>query len=154
MNTERPDLQDRLEQLASARLRQLPSLRAPAELEARVLAAIALQAKPWFARSFRHWPVWAKAGFVLLAAAIAYFLSGESVAVFNSAHSQLAARSGATVSEVGSWLNVLRALGSSALAILQAIPGRWALAGLAMVFTCYATLGAGGVCAYRTVSKV
>jgi hypothetical protein len=154
MNTERPEMQDRLERLASAQLRQLPSLRAPAALEARVLAAIALQASPWYARSFRHWPLWARAGFVLLAAAVAYFLSGESVSVFNSAHSELATHGGGAVTEVSSWLNVMRALGRSVVSILQAIPTNWVLLGVAMVFTCYATLVAGGVFAYRTISKV
>jgi len=154
MNTEvNQELQQRLERLAGAQLGALPPLRAPASLESRVMAAIALRALPWYRRGFGHWPFWAKAAFVLLAALIAYLLSGQSVAVYNGAHAQLTAPGGA-VAEVGGWLNVLRALGASVVAIARAVPASWLVLGTGMIFTCYATLVAGGVFAYRTISKV
>jgi hypothetical protein len=154
MNTERDNAQDRLERLAATQLARLPELRAPASLEARVMAAIAAQSAPWYSRGFRHWPWWAKALFVLLAALLAYWLSGESVVVFNQAQSQLVAHGGATAADVGSWLNVLRALGQSMSTVAHVVPGSWALLATGIVFVCYATLVAGGVFAYRTISKV
>ena len=154
MNTEYDNAQDRLERLASTRLARLPPLRAPASLEARVLAAIAAQSAPAYARGFRHWPWWAKALFVLLAALVAYWLSGQSVVVFNGAQSQLAAHGGTALADVGSWLNVLRALGRSISTVAHVVPGSWVLLATGIIFTCYATLAAGGVIAYRTISKV
>jgi hypothetical protein len=153
MNTDSTDLQQRLEKLAGAQLASLPLLRAPASLEARVMAAIAAQSAPRFERGFGQWPWWAKGLFVILAALVAYWLSGQSVVVFNDAHAQLTA-SGGTAAQVGSWLNVVRALGRVCLSIAHTVPANWLLLGIGLIFTCYATLVAGGVFAYRTISKV
>jgi hypothetical protein len=154
MNTEHTALQDRLERLAGAQLSRLPSLRAPATLETRVLTAIAAQSAPWHARGFRHWPLWAQTLFVLVAALVAYWISGQSVSVFNGAQATLATHGSETVADVGGWLNVLRALGRTYTAMFRIVPGSWLLLGVGAIFTCYATLLAGGVFAYRTISKV
>jgi hypothetical protein len=154
MNTNHTSLPDRLERLTGAQLARQRDLRAPASLEARVMAAIAAQTAPWYARSFRHWPWWARALFVLAAALVAYWLSGKSVVVFNAAQSQLATHSGTALADVSSWLDVLGTLRRSFDAIVQLVPTGWALLVTATIFTCYATLAAGGMFAYRTIFKV
>jgi hypothetical protein len=62
---------DRLERLLNETLRDQPSLRAPSSLEARVFAQIEAQlARPWWRKSFAHWPSTARLGFVLACAAL------------------------------------------------------------------------------------
>jgi hypothetical protein len=60
-----------LEEFIHRELRQLPPLRAPADLIARVRAAIASQgALPWWAQSWFAWPGYARLGSALAAAAL------------------------------------------------------------------------------------
>jgi hypothetical protein len=82
MPTETEKRAAQLEQLVRRQLAGQPPLRAPSGLEARVLAAIAAQSRPWYSRGFQHWPLAFKALFLLLAAAAAFWLNGQSVSVF------------------------------------------------------------------------
>src|SRR5262249_24705956 len=59
--TERELQEARLERLIHGGLREQPPLRAPASLEARVLAAIESEARPWWRAGFAQWPLGAKA---------------------------------------------------------------------------------------------
>ena len=53
-------------------LRNLPDRKAPAGLEARVLAEISRRAAlPWWRKSFAHWPVAVRLGFLILSARVA-----------------------------------------------------------------------------------
>jgi hypothetical protein len=66
-----------LEQLIHQELKKLPPVKAPTTLAARVLAAVrARKALPWWQQSFWHWPVLAKAAFLLFAALIVLSLTG------------------------------------------------------------------------------
>src|SRR6188768_2065565 len=69
---------DRLEEVVHRTLRDLPFRRAPRSLESRVCAEIERRvALPWWRRSFVHWPLAARAAFlVLCAAAINFVLTG------------------------------------------------------------------------------
>ena len=63
-----PKEDPKLTALIATELRELPDVRAPASLQARVFAELARrQSLPWWRQSFRHWPMAAQAVFALLA---------------------------------------------------------------------------------------
>jgi hypothetical protein len=139
------DPRDPLEQLIDRVARAQPSRRAPASLEARVVAQICAQ--PWWRRGFSHWPMPARAaflvaslGFIKLALAgfmsVADFVHSSDVAGVTSLHRTSEAFS-TTVS-----------LGET---VLHAIPATWLYAGAAVGFTLYAVLFGLGTFAYRTL---
>jgi hypothetical protein len=62
---------DPLEQLVDRALRDQPTPSAPRSLSLRVLAEIERRAAlPWWQRSYTHWPLPVRAGFVALSAAV------------------------------------------------------------------------------------
>ena len=64
-----PDHDAKLERILHRALRDLPSRHAPRSLEQRVLAEIERRAAlPWWRKSFAHWPLAARAGFILASA--------------------------------------------------------------------------------------
>src|SRR5207247_1447534 len=59
--------EQRLERTVHQTLRELPLRRAPLSLESRVLAEIQRRVLlPWWRKSFTHWPVAARAAFVVI----------------------------------------------------------------------------------------
>src|SRR5476649_1202935 len=69
--TPSPDSHEKLEQLIHRTLREQPARRAPRSLEQRVLAELERRAAlPWWRRSFAHWPLPARAGFLVICAAL------------------------------------------------------------------------------------
>lgn len=67
-----PSDDQKLEQLISRVVRDLPARRAPVTLESRVLQAIAArEAQPWWRKSFVHWPFLVRALFLVLSATLA-----------------------------------------------------------------------------------
>jgi len=87
-------------------LRQLPDRRAPAGLEARVLAEIARRAAlPWWRTSFTHWPAAARVSFYgLSAAAAAAVVAG----IFVLGQSPEAHAVSGTVSHSFTWFALIR----------------------------------------------
>lgn len=143
-----------LEQLVRKQLAAQPPLRAPAALEARVLAAIAAQSRPWYSRGFRHWPLAWKALFLLLAALAATWVSGQSVSVLDGAGAALARQGGAVaLSDAGGWWSALQALVGAGAAATAAVPAGWLEAAAALIFVSCATLVGGAVFAYQTIAK-
>ncbi|MDP3073323.1 MAG: hypothetical protein Q8N18_23735 [Opitutaceae bacterium] len=68
-----PDSHEKLEQAIDRTLRILPPRRAPFALEQRVRAEIARRAaRPWWRRSFAHWPGPVQVGFVAVSALAVY----------------------------------------------------------------------------------
>ncbi len=66
---------EELEKIVHAALRALPDRRAPATLEARVLAAIERRAAlPWWHQSWSYWPQWVRAGFLVFGGGLAGLL--------------------------------------------------------------------------------
>jgi hypothetical protein len=96
----------KLEKLIDRACREQPALRAPATLSARVLAEIERRAAlPWWRRSFNHWPVPVRAGFVAACGAVVWTsLSAPVAPVFATVNEPLswAYQTGATVSLVNS----------------------------------------------------
>src|SRR5882762_5022561 len=139
---------DKLEQLIGGLARSQPARRAPDSLQAHVLAQIAFQVQlPWWRKGFAHWPLVARAlflvasyGFVRLAitgaVSVVDFVKSSNVAGVETLH-----RTGEAVSETVS-------LGSL---VLHAIPPMWLYGGAAFGFVLYAVLFGLGTFAYRTL---
>jgi len=136
---------ERLEQFVASLARSQPPRRAPASLEARVFAQISAQ--PWWRKGFVHWPVWARAaflvasvGFVRLALAgvmsLTDLVRSADVAGVDTLH-----RTGQAVSTTVSLGELL----------FHAIPPVWLYAGAAVGFILYAALFGLGTFAYRTL---
>jgi hypothetical protein len=71
-----------LEQLLDRTLRELPLRRAPLTLESRVFGELERRAAlPWWRRSFAHWPLLARAAFLVICGALIRlaFLGGATV---------------------------------------------------------------------------
>ena len=151
--TPSPDQNDRLERLIHRTLRDMPPRRAPGTIEQRVLAEIArLAALPWWRKSFVHWPVPARAGFiVLLAGVIKLVLIGAVwiMAGFDAAQFREAFATQFTWIEAA--FAVMRAVGDFFEIIGRNIPPLWVYAGLAFIAAMYSALFGLGAAAYRTL---
>lgn len=136
-------------------LRQLPDRRAPAGLEARVLAEIARRAAlPWWRTSFTHWPAAARVSFYGISAIAAALLVD---AIFVLGHSPEAHAVTGTVSHSFTWLALVRDVAvmgrDRVLSIVSYIPAVWLYtigAGLAVSYAALAGLGAA---TYRAFSN-
>ena len=140
------DLHDKLERLVDEAVRQQPLRKAPAALEARVFAEIRRRAQqPWWAKSFAHWPMAARVGFVVACAAVAKFaIEATMWALTNvsTATNAVAATPQVTTLEV-----VTRAIG----ALVSNIPVQWIQLGLLLIVGVYATVFGLGAAAYRAL---
>jgi hypothetical protein len=145
---------DRLEARIHGVLRQLPPRKAPAGLEARVLAEISRRAAlPWWRKSFAHWPAAVRAGFFVVSAlAAALAVAGLYVLSQTSGAHQVAG----AVSAVNAWIVIARDVvavgGNKVRSFLSAIPSVWLYGGAAAIALCYASVAALGATAYRALS--
>jgi hypothetical protein len=143
------DRHEKLEQLVGSLARAQPARRAPVSLQARVFAQIASQQVqlPWWRKGFAHWPLIARAvfliasyGFIRLAIAgvvsVVDFVQSSNVAGVETLH-----RTGEAVSATVS-------LGSL---VLHTIPPMWLYGGAAFGFALYAVLFGLSTFAYRTL---
>ena len=112
--TPTPNNPENLERLIHQALRDLPPRRAPHSLEQRVLAELQRRlALPWWRKSFAHWPVLARAGFIMLSAGLvklALMLGMWVMAGFEGAQYKEA------IAQKFSWME-------SGLAVVHAITG-------------------------------
>jgi hypothetical protein len=147
------DQHDRLERTIHRTLSDLPPRRAPRSLENRVLAEIArLSALPWWRKSFAHWPMPARGGFLVLSTAIASLVllltvwGGEGL-------DALSLRS--IFAQQFAWmengLTVFRALKGFGEIIARNVPPIWFYGGLALIASAYATFFGLGAAAYKTL---
>jgi hypothetical protein len=149
MNQNEP--RDEVQRLLERAMKDLPLRRAPATLEARVLGELARRAAlPWWRRSFGHWPLPARAIFVVLCAGLIRlaFLEGSvAVAGVHSLH-----QSGVLPL---SWLRdvgVLAATAGNLVALLaRTAPPFWVYEGIAVCAVLYAVLFGLGAVVYRTL---
>jgi hypothetical protein len=149
MNQNEP--QNELERSMSRAIADLPLRHAPATLEARVLGELARRAAlPWWRRSFGHWPVAARAAFVVICAGLirlALLEGAVAVAGVQSLH-----KSGVLplswVRDVG----VLAAAAGNLMALLaRTAPPPWVYAGIAVCAVLYAVLFGLSAAVYRTL---
>lgn len=149
----RPDSQEELERTIHRTLRELPTRRAPATLEQRVLAELQRRAAlPWWRKSFAHWPLGARAGFIVVCAGMVKFAmmltvwvtSGFDAPAFRTAFAQPYA-----------WMEnivaVVNAITSFVEIMLRNIPALWLYGGLAFIAAMYATLFGLGAAAYKVL---
>jgi len=153
MNPEDPD---KLERSIHRVLRNLPDRKAPAGLEARVLAEIGRRSSlPWWRKSFAHWPSAVRAGFFvgsgLAAAALVagLFVLSQSTGAHEVASGISSARAWIVISR-----DLFAAAGAKARSFLAAIPTLWLYGGAAMIALCYAAVAAAGAATYRALSPV
>ena len=148
-----PPDEQKLERLIHATLRELPPQRAPDSLAARVLAELARRAAlPWWRQSFVHWPLPARAVFVVASAAFAkvgimaavWAMAGFDGTAFREAFSTQFAWVRAAAS-------VGNAFGDFCTVMLHSIPPLWLYGAAAVVGALYFTLFGLGTFAYRTL---
>jgi hypothetical protein len=137
------------EQLFDPALRELPLRRAPATLESRVIGELERRAAlPWWRRSFAHWPLPARAAFLVICGALISlaFIGGDTAV----ARLHLLHDSGALSLSWAHQAGVL--VGSAAnLAALFArtVPPAWLYAGIGVCAVLYAVLFGLGAAVYH-----
>jgi hypothetical protein len=142
---------EKLERLMNETLRGLPSRAAPSTLESRVFGELLRRAAlPWWRRSFAHWPLPARAGFVLVCFALiaSTVLGGASAMLGAGSFTPIAA-------QVLLWMKPFLALMSSAgglaALLVRIIPPLWIYGALAVGALLYVTLFGLGAAAYRAL---
>jgi hypothetical protein len=142
---------NQLERLVDDVLRKQPLRRAPASLEARVLARIGQhEAAPWWRESFSHWPAAARLALLITLIVVAKLTLDVVVWMFSAPtpvnqtveNSVTWARS--TASTMETMLGVCRSF-------LDLIPSHWIIVALAFAAGMYIMLFALGATAYRTL---
>jgi hypothetical protein len=139
---------EELEKFINRTLRSLPDRRAPRSLESRVLAAIAAQQHlPWWRQSFVHWPLAARAAFLIFTAVLAAAFVALSLRFAGGA------QPAAMLAEPLEQLSLIRAvaggIGDFFATVLRSIPSVWLYGAIAFVGVMYATLFGLGAAAYR-----
>jgi hypothetical protein len=144
---------EQIEKMVHAALRSLPDRRAPAALEARVLAAIETRAAiPWWHRSWSHWPQGVRAAFLVFCGALAGLLMFAGLYVqagFDSAQFHHAIAPALALAD--GVLDIGRALTGFAALLVRQIPTWWLYGAIAFVAGLYAMLFGLGAAAYRTL---
>jgi hypothetical protein len=145
------DSRDELERLMNRAITNLPLRPAPSTLEARVLGELARRAAlPWWRRSFGHWPLPARALFVVICAGLirlAFLEGAVAVAGVHSLH-----ESGVLPL---SWLRdvgvLAAAAGNVAALLARTAPPAWVYEGIAVCAVLYAVLFGLSAAVYRTL---
>jgi hypothetical protein len=150
-----PDPNDKLEAAVSRVLRRQTDRRAPAGLEARVLAEIARRAAlPWWRTSFAHWPAAARYLFLALAVLAAALLGVGLFLLSRSAGAQTV--QGGIDSSLA-WLalgrEVALAARDRAATLLASMPSLWLYGLCGAVGLSYVALGAVGAATYRAFTS-
>jgi len=142
---------DELERLMEGALKDLPLRRAPSTLEARVLGELARRAAlPWWRRSFGHWPLLARAVFVVICAGLirlAFLEGAVAGAGVRSLH-----ESGVLPLSWMRDVGVLAAAAGNLMALLaRTAPPFWVYEGIAVCAVLYAVLFGLSAAVYRTL---
>ena len=151
--TPTPENDEKLERLIHRTLRELPPRQAPRSLEQRIMAELERRsALPWWRKSFAHWPLGVRAGFVLLCAASikgalmlgVWIMSGFDATKFKETLAQ-------HFGWMESGLAVIHAITGFCDIMLRNIPPLWLYGGLAFFATMYLALFGLGAAAYRAL---
>ena len=147
------DDQEKLERWIHRTVRDLPPRRAPRSLEERVLREIARRAAlPWWRQSFVHWPLAARAVFLVCSLVLVKIVLWASVWVmagFDGTQFQAAVAQPFTWMENG--LAIVNAVSGFFEIMLRNIPPLWFYGGLAFLAAMYAALFGLGAAAYKAV---
>ncbi|MDO8545676.1 MAG: hypothetical protein Q7S40_34975 [Opitutaceae bacterium] len=148
-----PENNERLERAIQQTLRQLPPRSAPRSLESRVLAEIERRAAlPWWRKSFAHWPIAARAGFIVLSTGIVKLALMATVWVMAGFDPQQYRNAFAPqFAWMDRGLAVVGAITSSFEIILRNIPPLWLYGSIIFVGAMYVALFGLGAAAYRAL---
>jgi hypothetical protein len=135
---------EKLERLVDHALREQPLRRAPRVLESRVLAEIERHAAlPWWRKSFGHWPLAVRVGFLVASYG---FVKLALAGVMWVAE---------VVRPVVTWMHagasIISATGEIGASVIRAIPPYWLYGGMAFGVAMYVALFGLGAAAYRTL---
>jgi len=144
---------EQLEKMVHAALRSLPDRRAPASLEARVLAAVEARAAiPWWHKSWSYWPQWVRVLFLVFCGGLVGLL------VFTGIYVQAGfdtAQAGGTLAPALEFANRVLGIGRSladfVALVMRHIPSLWLYGAIAFIAGLYAMLFGLGAAAYRTL---
>ena len=148
-----PDHNEHLERLVHRTLRELPSRRAPRTLEQRVLAEVARRAAlPWWRKSFAHWPIGARAGFLILCIGVvklalmfgAWMMAGFDSTRFKESFAQ-------AYSWLESGLAIAHAITGFFEIMFRNIPPLWLYGGLGFFALMYLAFFGLGAAAYKAL---
>jgi hypothetical protein len=131
--------------------RSQPLRRAPASLEQRVLAQLALQQAnvPWWRKGFAHWPLAARAAFLIASYGFVRLTFTGVMSLISFVSSREA--TGETMTLVHSGTELMSAAASTGSALMHAIPANWLYGAIVVGFALYAVLFGIGTVAYRTL---
>lgn len=148
-----PDNEQKLERLIHRTLRELPPRPAPHSLEDRVLAEIERRAAlPWWRRSFRHWPLAARAAFLVASAGVVKLaLLGAGWVRTGVDQTQVREAFATPVTWAEHFGALAHAVTDFFEIIVRNIPPVWLYGGLAFVGAMYFALFGIGAAAYRTL---
>jgi hypothetical protein len=149
MSANTPD--ETLERLVDRALHDLPLRPAPATLASRVFAELERRAAlPWWRRSFAHWPLAARAGFLVICVALCALAFAGAAAAMDGLRALN--DSGALSLSWARAAGVLIASAWNLVGLLtHAVPPVWLYAGLAVCAALYAVLFGLGAAVYRTL---
>jgi hypothetical protein len=132
-----------LERLLDRTLHELPLRRAPLTLESRVFGELERRgALPWWRRSFAHWPLLARAVFLVICGALI------RLAFLGGATAVAGVRSLSWAREVGGFT---ASAANLAAWLAHTVPPTWAYEGIAVCAVLYAVLFGLGAAVYRTL---
>jgi hypothetical protein len=142
---------NQLERLVDDVLRKQPLRRAPASLEARVLARIGQhEALPWWRESFSHWPVVARLALLITLIVVAKLTLDVVVWMF-SAPTPVNHTVESSVTWARSTASTVETIFGVCRSFLEVIPAHWITLALAFAAGMYVLLFALGATAYRTL---
>jgi hypothetical protein len=148
--TEREQQEARLERLIHGVLSEQPPLRAPASLEGRVLAALELEAQPWWRKGFAQWPLGARAAMFAVLLLISKLTLDVVMWIFSSP-TPVSQTVENTLSHAKSTASVFSSLLQAFHSLLNVIPGNWITLALVFAAGMYFMLFVLGATAYRTL---
>jgi hypothetical protein len=150
--TDRKEIQEaQLERIIGNVLRDQPMRRAPASLEARVLARIEqLQDVPWWRGSFSSWPMAARLALLMILLGVAKLTVDLVVWLFSSP-TPVTYTVESSVTWARSTANVFSSLITLGHALLSAIPSHWITVAIVFAAGMYLMLFALSATAYRTL---
>ncbi len=140
----------RLERLIHGVLREQPPLRAPASLEARVLAAIEHEALPWWQKGFAQWPLGARAATFAVLVLVSKLTLDVVMWLFSNP-TPVSQTVESTLSRAKSTAGVFSSLLQVCQSLLNVSPGHWITLALVFAASMYFMLFVLGATAYRTL---
>lgn len=144
---------EEMERLVHSALHSLPNRRAPASLEARVLAALEMRARiPWWHKSWSYWPQWVRTSFLIFCGGLAGVFVLGGLYVHAGFDSTLVSNALAPVMSFFAQVRAVGRAGADVVAVVSRnIPMWWIYGAVAFVAGLYAMLFGLGAAAYRVL---